>query len=253
MTAIDFDDGHSEALLAALARTGRDESRREEILSELVHMYTPLARHLVRRYARHGEPAEDIEQAAMLGLVKAVNRFDPALGQRFVAYATPTMIGEIKRHFRDRTWSMRMPRRLQDLRLSLRVARQDFMQVHGRAPTVREVSEILGVSEEEAVEAIGASDAYHPLSLDVPVADDADETIGDLIGGDDPEIDTVVDRNSVRPLLATLPYRERTILLHRFFGNKTQSEIAELMQLSQMHISRLISRSLAQLRSELTR
>jgi RNA polymerase sigma-B factor len=201
---------------------------------------------------RREAPIEDIEQAAMLGLVKAINRYDPTVGHHFTAYAVPTISGEVKRHFRDRTWAMRMPRRLQELRLSLRSARQDFIQDHGRAPTVGEISEILDISEEETIEALGATDAYHPVSLDVPVADEGEgDTLGDLIGDEDPDFEIVVDRNAVWPLLEKLPERERTILLYRFFGNKTQTEIAEIMHISQMHISRLISRTLAQLKAEL--
>jgi RNA polymerase sigma-B factor len=174
------------------------------------------------------------------------------VGQRFVAYAAPTMTGEVKRHFRDRTWTVRMPRRLQELRLALYAARQEFAREHDRAPTVLEIAEILGIPEEEVVEVIGATDAYRPVSLDSPVADeDGSDTLGDLIGDEDPELELVIDRNALRPLLEKLPERERTILIHRFFGNKTQTEIAELMDISQMHVSRLITRSLASLKRKL--
>jgi RNA polymerase sigma-B factor len=248
----DLDDGRAEALLDELALLTEQDRRREEIRSELVVMHTPLARYIAGRYARRGEPAEDVEQAAMVGLIKAINRYDPGVGQRFVAYAAPTMTGEVKRHFRDRTWSIRVPRPLQELRLALRTARQDFVRDHGRAPTVREVAEILGVSEEEAVEVLGAADAYRPVSLNTPLTDeDGAGTLADMIGDDDPELELVVDRNALRPLLETLPARERDILIHRFFGNRTQSEIAELMGISQMHVSRLISRSLVRLRTKL--
>jgi RNA polymerase sigma-B factor len=248
----DLDDGRAEELLHELSRLEPEDRRREEIRSELVMMHTSLARYIAGRYARRGEPQEDIEQAAMVGLVKAINRFDPEVGQRFVAYAAPTMTGEVKRHFRDRTWAMRMPRQLQELRLALRNARQDFLRDHGRAPTVPEVAELLGVSEEEAIEVIGASDAYRPVSLDSPVTDeDGGDTLGDLIGDEDPEIELVVDRHALRPMIEKLPERQRTILLYRFFGNKTQTEIAEQMDISQMHVSRLISRSLADLRTML--
>jgi RNA polymerase sigma-B factor len=248
----ELDDGHAERLLQELSLLEPEDRRREEIRSELVVMHTPLARYIARRYAYRGEAQEDIEQAAMLGLVKAINRFDPDVGQHFVAYATPTMTGEVKRHFRDRTWSVRIPRQLQELRLALRTVRQDFQRDHGRVPTVPEIAEILGITEEEAIEAIGASDAYRPVSLDSPVTDeDGGEALGDLIGDDDPELDLVIDRNALRPMLERLPERERTILIYRFFGNKTQTEIAELMDISQMHVSRLISRSLAALRAKL--
>ncbi|MDN3358750.1 SigB/SigF/SigG family RNA polymerase sigma factor [Actinomadura sp. DC4] len=248
----DHDDGRAEALLHELALLETRDPRREEIRSELVVMHTSLARHIAGRYARRGEALEDIEQAAMLGLVKAINRYDPEVGQRFLSYAAPTMTGEVKRHFRDRTWSMRMPRPLQELRLLLRNARQDFLREHGRPPTVPEVAELLGVTEDEAVEVIGASDAYRPVSLDSPVTDeDGGATLGDLIGDDDHELELIVDRNALRPMLEQLPERERAILIHRFFGNKTQTEIAELLGISQMHVSRLITRSLAALKRRL--
>ena len=248
----DHDDGRAEALLSELALLTAEDRRREEIRSELVQMHTPLARYIAGRYARRGEPAEDVQQAAMVGLIKAINRYDPEVGQRFVAYAAPTMTGEVKRHFRDRTWSIRMPRPLQELRLTLRTARQDFVREHGRAPTVREVAELLGVSEEEAVEVIGAADAYRPVSLNTPLTGEEEAgTLADMIGDDDPELELVVDRNALRPMLETLPARERDILIHRYFGNRTQTEIAELMGISQMHVSRLISRSLARLRTRL--
>ena len=248
----DHDDGRAEELLRELARLEPQDRRSEEIRSELVVMHTPLARNIAGRYARRGEALEDIEQAAMLGLVKAINRFDPDVGQRFLSYAAPTMTGEVKRHFRDRTWSMRMPRPLQELRLALRTARHDFMLKHDRPPTVPEVAELLGISEDEAIEVIGATEAYRPVSLDSPVADeDGGATLGDLIGDEDPELELIVDRNALRPMLEKLPERERTILIHRFFGNKTQTEIAELLGISQMHVSRLISRSLVDLKKKL--
>jgi RNA polymerase sigma-B factor len=248
----ELDDGRAEKLLEELSALEPQDRRREEIRAELVVMHASLARYIAGRYARRGEPQEDVEQAAMLGLVKAINRYDPEVGQRFVAYAAPTMTGEVKRHFRDRTWTVRMPRRLQELRLALYAARQEFTREHDRAPTVLEIAGIMGIPEEEVVEVIGATDAYRPVSLDSPVADeDGSETLGDLIGDEDPELELVIDRNALRPLLEKLPDRERTILIHRFFGNKTQTEIAELMDISQMHVSRLITRSLASLRRKL--
>jgi RNA polymerase sigma-B factor len=248
----ELDDGRAERLLQELAVLDPRDRRREEIKAELVVMHTSLARYIAGRYARRGEPQEDVEQAAMVGLVKAINRYDPQVGERFVSYAAPTMTGEVKRHFRDRTWTMRMPRRLQELRLALYAARQEFTRDHGRAPTVPEIAALLGVTEDEAVEVIGATDAYRPVSLDSPVADvEGSESLGDLIGDDDPELELVIDRNSLRPLLEDLPERERMILIYRFFGNKTQTEIAELLDISQMHVSRLITRSLAVLRRRL--
>jgi RNA polymerase sigma-B factor len=246
-----YDDGHAEELLEELAAISEQDPRWEQIRSELVRLHIPLGRHVARRYTGHSEPREDIEQAAMLGLVKAINRYDPAYGGRFLSFAMPTMIGEVKRHFRDRTWAMRMPRRLQELSLALRTARQDFIHENGRPPTVPEICALLGITEEEAIEALGAGDAYQTISLDLPASeDDGSASLGELIGNDDPQLETVLDRNALRPMLENLPERERTILLHRFYGNKTQAEIADLLGISQMHVSRLISRSLIQLRTQ---
>jgi len=249
---IDYDDGHAEALLGELKSMSREDPRREDIRSELVRMHLPIARGIARRYAQYDEPIEDVQQAAVLGLVKAINRYDAVRGERFLAYAGPTMTGEVKRHFRDRTWLLRMPRRLQELRLAMRDARRDFLRDHDRAPTVPEIARILEITEEEAVEVIGTFDAYRPMSLDMPVGNEEDsETFGDLIGEVDTALDDVVDHIAIRPLLERLPERERMILLYRFYDNKTQTEIAELMNLSQMHVSRLISRTLAGLHAEL--
>jgi RNA polymerase sigma-B factor len=249
---IDYDDGHAEALLGELGELSEQDPRREDIRSELVRMHLPIVRGIARRYAQYDEPIEDVQQAAMLGLVKAINRYDSERGERFLAYAGPTMTGEVKRHFRDRTWLLRMPRRLQELRLAMREARRDFFRDHNRSPTVPEIAGILEISEEEAIEVIGAFDAYRPMSLDTPVGDEEDaETFGELIGERDSAIEDAVDHIAIRPLLDQLPERERMIILYRFYGNKTQTEIAELMNLSQMHVSRLISRTLAQLHTEL--
>ncbi|WP_329245136.1 SigB/SigF/SigG family RNA polymerase sigma factor [Actinoallomurus sp. NBC_01490] len=251
-TQIDYDDGHAEALLGELGSLPQEDPRREDIRAELVRMHMPIVRGIARRYAQYDEPIEDVQQAAMLGLVKAINRYDAERGERFLAYAGPTMTGEVKRHFRDRTWLLRMPRRLQELRLAMREARRDFFRDHNRAPTVPEIAEVLDISEEEAIEVIGAFDAYRPMSLDTPVGDEEDaDSFGELIGAQDPAIEDAVDHIAVRPLLDKLPERERMIILYRFYGNKTQTEIADLMGLSQMHVSRLISRTLAQLQAEL--
>jgi RNA polymerase sigma-B factor len=252
MDKFDYDDGRAEALLTELRSLGEGDPRREEIRTELVRMHLPIARGIARRYSHNNEPIEDVQQAAMLGLVKAINRYDPEIGHRFLAYAGPTMAGEVKRHFRDRTSMLRIPRRLQELRLEIRDAQRDFSREHNRSPRVPEIAEILHASEEEVIEALGTFDAYHPVSLETPVGDTEDaDTHGDLIGDDDTAVEDVVDRLAVRPLVDRLPERERMILLYRFYGNKTQTEIAELMDISQMHVSRLISRTLATLRTEL--
>jgi RNA polymerase sigma-B factor len=248
----DYEDGRAETLLNELATMPRDDPRREKIRSELVVMHLPIADGIARRYSLHSEPFEDVRQAAMLGLVKAINRYDPARGERFLAYASPTMTGEVKRHFRDRTWLLRMPRRLQELRLAMRETRRDFVHEHNRPPTVPEISELLEITERETIEVAGTFDAYRPISLDTPVDDtDGAATYGDLIGSDDTAIEDAVDHIALRPLLDELPERERMILLHRFYGNKTQTEIGELMGVSQMQVSRLIGRGLATLHAGL--
>jgi RNA polymerase sigma-B factor len=245
-------DGSAEALLAEIARLPEGNRRRERLRAELVEMHSRYVHGIARRYAGRGEPLEDIEQSALLGLIKAINRFDPEVGERFLPYASQVVVGEVKRHFRDRTWTVRVPRRLQELRISMREESREFTHQHGRSPTVAELAVLLDVSEEEVIDVIGATEAYQPASLDVPIADGENSTtLGDLLGADDDELESVVDREALHPILATLPERDRKILLLRFWGNKTQSQIADEFGISQMHVSRLLSRSLAYLRKEL--
>jgi RNA polymerase sigma-B factor len=246
------DDCHAEALLADLHRMADDDPRRARIRAELVDMHAPIAKSIARRYAQRGEPLEDIEQAAFLGLVKAINRYDPALGDRFLAYASPLMTGEVKRHFRDRTWGIHMPRRLQELSLTLTPTVQEFVHRNGRSPRTAELAEMMNLTEEETVEVIAAWESYRPVSLDVPTGEDDDaQPLGDSVGEYDSAFDSLVDGHALRPLIGQLPDRERKILLLRFFGNMTQSQIGEEMGISQMHVSRLLSRSLEWLRAEL--
>jgi RNA polymerase sigma-B factor len=247
-----YDDGRAEELLAELATTPQDAPRWEQIRSELVRMHAPVVHHVVRRYSGRSESRDDLEQVAMLGLIKAINRYDPAYGGRFLAFAIPTMTGEVKRYFRDHSWAVRVPRRLQELRLAIVAARQEFTHEHGRAPTVPEISRRLDITEEETIEALGAADAYQTVSLDAPAGEEQETLpLGEVIGEEDPQLETVVDRSALRRLLADLPDRERTILMHRFYGNRTQAEIADLLGISQMHVSRLITRTLTRLRARL--
>jgi RNA polymerase sigma-70 factor (sigma-B/F/G subfamily) len=244
--------GRVEALLAEMTELPEDDPRRERIRARIVDEHAPMARSIARRYAHRGEPLEDIEQAAFVGLVKAINRWDPELGENFLAYAAPMMTGEVKRHFRDRTWGVHMPRRLQELSLALTPAVQEFVRKHGHSPTTAQIAAQLGLSIEETVEVIAAWDSYRPVSLDAPASDDPDaQSLGDSVGDADPELDLLVDGHALRPLIDELPERERRILLLRFFGNKTQSQIGEEIGISQMHVSRLLSRSLQRLRAKL--
>ncbi|WP_374226944.1 RNA polymerase sigma factor SigF [Streptomyces sp. JJ38] len=224
---------------------------RAELRDRLVRMHLPLVEHLARRFRNRGEPLDDLTQVATIGLIKSVDRFDPDRGVEFSTYATPTVVGEIKRHFRDKGWAVRVPRRLQELRLSLSSATAELSQQHGRAPTVHELAERLSISEEDVLEGLESANAYSTLSLDVPDTDDESPAVADTLGAEDDALEGVEYRESLKPLLEQLPPREKKILLLRFFGNMTQSQIAQEVGISQMHVSRLLARTLAQLRDKL--
>ncbi|HEY8480448.1 MAG TPA: SigB/SigF/SigG family RNA polymerase sigma factor [Spirillospora sp.] len=247
-------DGEAEVLLEEMNRLAEDDPRRERLRARIVDLHAPLVRGVARRYAGRGEPIDDLQQVAYLGLVKAINRFDPGIGDRFVTYAYPVVTGEVKRHFRDRTWGVRVSRRIQELRPILQRTVQEFTREHGRSPTTREIAALMEISEEETVEVIVACDAYRPLSLEAP-ADGAHGgdtgTVGEHLGSDDPALDAFIEGHALGPLIDELPERERTILLLRFFGNKTQTQIAEQIGLSQMHVSRLLRATLDRLRAGL--
>ena len=191
-------------------------------------------------------------QVGTIGLIKSVDRFDLERGVEFSTYATPTIVGEIKRHFRDKGWAVRVPRRLQELRLHLTTATQELSQQLGRAPTVAEMALRLGISEEEVLEGLESANAYSTVPLDRG-SDDDDSGPGfvDTLGEDDEALEGVEYRESLKPLLAQLGPRERRILMLRFFHDKTQSEIAAEVGISQMHVSRLLAKTLAQLRTGL--
>ncbi|MFE9093751.1 RNA polymerase sigma factor SigF [Streptomyces sp. NPDC007264] len=222
-----------------------------ELRNQLVRMHLPLVEHLARRFRNRGEPLDDLTQVATIGLIKSVDRFDPDRGVEFSTYATPTVVGEIKRHFRDKGWAVRVPRRLQELRLALTTATAELSQQHGRSPTVHELAQKLAISEEEVLEGLESANAYSTLSLDVPDTDDESPAVADTLGAEDEALEGVEYRESLKPLLEDLPPREKRILLLRFFGNMTQSQIAQEVGISQMHVSRLLARTLAQLREKL--
>jgi RNA polymerase sigma-B factor len=228
-----------------------DSEAHAELRNRLVQMHLPLVEHLARRFRNRGEPLDDLTQVATIGLIKSVDRFDPDRGVEFSTYATPTVVGEIKRHFRDKGWAVRVPRRLQELRLSLTSATAELSQQHGRAPTVHELARRLVISEEEVLEGLESANAYSTLSLDVPDTDDESPAVADTLGAEDDALEGVEYRESLKPLLEELPPREKKILLLRFFGNMTQSQIAQEVGISQMHVSRLLARTLAQLRDRL--
>ncbi|WP_407698947.1 RNA polymerase sigma factor SigF [Streptomyces katsurahamanus] len=245
------DRSGARAMFFELRALPDDSAERAELRNQLVRMHLPLVEHLARRFRNRGEPLDDLTQVATIGLIKSVDRFDPERGVEFSTYATPTVVGEIKRHFRDKGWAVRVPRRLQELRLSLTTATAELSQLHGRSPTVHELAERLGISEEEVLEGLESANAYSTLSLDVPDTDDESPAVADTLGAEDEALEGVEYRESLKPLLEDLPPREKRILLLRFFGNMTQSQIAQEVGISQMHVSRLLARTLAQLREKL--
>ncbi|MFI6560294.1 RNA polymerase sigma factor SigF [Streptomyces sp. NPDC050534] len=229
--------------------------QRDTLRGQIVEAWLPMAERLAGRFRNRGESYEDLRQVASLGLVKAVDRYDPELGNAFESYAVPTITGEIKRHFRDHMWTLHVPRRVQDLRNRVRFAAQDLSQtIPGRRPTVAEIAEHANLSEEDVQVGQQALESFTALSLDaeVPGSDDG-YSLSDALGAADPALDTVVDRESVKPRLAALPERERAILYMRFFGDMTQSRIAEELGISQMHVSRLISRCCDRMRDQIMR
>ncbi len=224
-----------------------DQAARDELVSCNLRLVIATAKVFVNR----GIGLADLIQEGNTGLMVAAERFDPERGVEFSTYATPTVVGEIKRHFRDKGWAVRVPRRLQELRLSLTSATAELSQRHGRSPTVHELAEKLGISEEEVLEGLESANAYSTLSLDVPDTDDESPAVADTLGSEDEALEGVEYRESLKPLLEDLPPREKRILLLRFFGNMTQSQIAQEVGISQMHVSRLLARTLAQLREKL--
>ncbi len=245
------DRSGARALFIELRGLPEGSPRRVQLRDHLVRMHLPLVEHLARRFRNRGEPLDDLTQVATIGLIKSVDRFDPDRGVEFSTYATPTVVGEIKRHFRDKGWAVRVPRRLQELRLSLTTATAELSQRHGRSPTVHELAVQLGISEEEVLEGLESANAYSTLSLDVPDTDEESPAVADTLGAEDDALEGVEYRESLKPLLEELPPREKKILLLRFFGNMTQSQIAQEVGISQMHVSRLLARTLAQLRDKL--
>jgi RNA polymerase sigma-B factor len=245
---------HFTHLLEKFAGMPGDDPDRLKVRDQLVTGYLPVAQHIARRFAHRGEPLDDLEQVATVGLIHAINRFEPERGTDFLSYAVPTITGEVRRHFRDQGWSMRVPRRLKDMHVSIGAAVSELSQRLGRAPRPSEIAERLQISTEEVLEGLEASSAYRSASLDEALAgdDESGSTAADVLGDVDGALDQVEYRESIRPLLAKLPDRERTILLLRFFGNMTQTQIAQRVGISQMHVSRLLSQTLSQLRDGLS-
>jgi len=220
------------------------------VRNELVSLHLPLVRYVARRYVGRGETADDLMQIGTVGLIHAIDRFDADRGLAFSTYATPNIAGEIKRHFRDRGWMVRVPRRLQELQVELLSAISELSQRHGRSPTVAEIATHLGLTEEVVLEATESAQAYNAVPIDVPNSTTGLSVADQLVEEADP-MQHVELRQLLRPVLADLAERERRALVMRFVDNKTQSEIAEELGISQVHVSRLLARTLSQLRDRL--
>ena len=225
------------------------ESGDRALRDELVTAHIGLAEYLARRFANRGEPLDDLIQVASMGLVKAVDRFDPERGVEFSTYATHTIVGELKRHFRDKGWAVRAPRRMQELYLRLTKVIGVLGQTLGHSPTIAELAAEVQVSEEEVLEALEAGQAYRFASLDAPSGESESPSFASYLGGEDPGMADAERRALLSPLLQSLAPREQLIVHLRFFQGMTQSEIAVHLGISQMHVSRLLAKSVAHLRA----
>ena len=226
-------------------------TRDPEVREQLILAHSSLVRYLARKFANRGEPVEDLIQVGMIGLMNAIDRFDPSRGIRFATYATPTIMGEIRRYFRDRGWAVKVPRRLQELSLATSKVVDELTQELERTPTVVEIASRLGVTEEQALEAMELGDLYELPSLDGELGSDSEESRGvlaDYVGWEDEEIERFEWRARLAQALRELPPKQRRIIELRFFGNLSQMEVARRLKISQMHVSRLQHRALQQLR-----
>lgn len=238
-------------LLDAMTAVPVGHPSRPALRERAIEAWLPMARHLAHRYAGRGEPLDDLVQVATVGLIKAVDRFDPGYGVDFAGFAIPTIVGEMKRHFRDRTWSIRVPRRLQELRIAITAANNTLTHTLGRSPTVPDIAVHLGVTEEEVLEGLEGARAYSATSLSTPISADGNTELGETLGNDEQGYELTELRLALVPAMATLDEREQKILSLRFYGHLTQAQIAEQVGISQMHVSRLITKALLKLREQL--
>lgn len=228
-----------------------DDPEHDRARSEVICACLPMVRRAASRFSGRGESLDDLTQVAAVGLIKAVDRFDHKRETPFVNYAMPTIVGEIKRHFRDKTWSVRVSRSRQELYLEISRLVPTMAQELGRSPSVSDLAERLGIPESEVLTGIDCGQAYTARSLSNPIGNDDGASLADALGEPDDRLESVADREALREALGNLPERERQILLLRFFANMTQSEIAERVGVSQMHVSRLLKRTLCDLRERL--
>ncbi len=242
--------------LFRLLRSTKDPKLRQELRDYLVKRHEGLVRHVVKDYLGSGESQEDLYSVGLLGLINAIDRFDPDRGTRFATFAVPTIRGEIRRYFRDKTWGVRVPRRIQELSLKVRDMVERLTQLKGRAPTYEELARELGITEEEAIEAMEVSRQYDLPSIEQPAVDSEDEDVmaqADRAGAPDPEIEAIADRDALLRAIEKLPKRERLVILLRYFGGMSQQQVGQRLGISQMHVSRLQHRALEKLREILKR
>lgn len=244
---------HLSPLFEDFAVLDEGDPRRSALREELVTGYLPLAEHIAQRFSGRGVAKEDLIQVARVGLINAVDRFDPQRGTDFLSFAVPTVMGEVRRHFRDTGWVIRVPRRLKELHLSINNASTHLSQRFGRAPTPSEIATHLGLTREEVYEGLEAGNAYHSMSLDEVLSADLENlALGDTLGEEDAALADVENHETLQPLMKDLPDRERMIVALRFVHNMTQTQIAERIGISQMHVSRLLARTLKTLRDGLS-
>jgi len=219
----------------------------------IIERCLPLADHIARRFEGKGEARDDLLQVARIGLINAVKRFDVEMGSDFASFAVPTIMGELRRHFRDNSWSVKVPRRMKELHLQIGTASAEMSQRLGRAPTASELATELGIDRDEVLDGLMAGSSYKTTSIDGTAGSGSDErpSLAETLGDVDPGLEKVEYREALRPLLEELPERERTVLVLRFFESMTQSQIAAKVGISQMHVSRLLAKTLAQLREKL--
>ena len=235
------------------ATLAADDPDRPQLREQLISGYLPLAERLARRFAGRGEPLEDLVQVASVGLIHAVDRFDPERGADFLSFAVPTITGELRRYFRDHGWSMRVPRQLKDLHLAIRNTQAELSQQLGRAPRPSEIADRLELPTAKVIEGLQAAETYKSSSLDQALdPPNGTATLGESLGALDGELDLIDDRETLRPLLAQLTPRDRTILTLRFFRGLTQTQIAEQVGLSQMHVSRVLRQTLTLIHEQIT-
>lgn len=246
------DASAADLLLTQMADLAADDPRRDRLRNDVICACLPLARRLARRFRDRGEDPDDLTQVATLGLIKAVDRFDPTRGSRFVHYAVPTIVGELKRHFRDKGWSMRVSRRMQEMYLDVTRTIPTLSQQLGRSPSITDIATHLGATEEDVLAGMHCGTAYTTRSLNAPVrCEDGDTELAELVGDTDLRIENIADVHAVRQLVTELPKREQHILSLRFAAGLNQSQIAERVGVSQMHVSRLLNRSLGILRERM--